>query len=86
VHRARASRQARSGRISAALVAVLVLLIQFYQRIVSVGMRPRCRFTPSCSCYAIESLQRHGVVKGLARSIWRICRCNPLGKPGYDPP
>lgn len=68
------------------MVAVVVWLIRLYQRVVSPGLRPCCRFTPSCSAYAVESLQKHGLVRGLAKAVWRVCRCNPLGRAGYDPP
>lgn len=44
-----------------------------------------CRFTPTCSQYALEALETHGALKGLALSVWRILRCNPFGKFGYDP-
>ncbi|MBO5882175.1 MAG: membrane protein insertion efficiency factor YidD [Alistipes sp.] len=44
-----------------------------------------CRFTPTCSAYAIEALRKHGPIKGLLLAIWRILRCNPWGGSGYDP-
>ena len=46
---------------------------------------PVCRFTPTCSQYAIEALRKHGPVRGLWLAIKRICRCNPWGGSGYDP-
>ena len=46
---------------------------------------PMCRFTPTCSQYAIEAIRKHGPFKGLALAIWRILRCNPWGGSGYDP-
>ena len=75
-----------TGRLSIWAVAALVALIRIYRRIISPGLLPCCRFTPSCSTYALESLQKHGVVKGLAKATWRVCRCHPLGRAGYDPP
>lgn len=47
--------------------------------------RPTCRFTPSCSQYALDALGKHGVIFGLSLSIWRILRCNPFSKGGEDP-
>ncbi|MBD3365859.1 membrane protein insertion efficiency factor YidD [candidate division WWE3 bacterium] len=44
-----------------------------------------CRFTPSCSKYTRQAVQKYGVVKGLALGLWRVLRCNPLSKGGYDP-
>ena len=46
---------------------------------------PCCRFTPTCSAYAIEALRKHGPIKGSLLAIWRILRCNPWGGSGYDP-
>lgn len=68
------------------LVALMVAVIRVYQRVISPGLRPCCRFTPSCSAYAVESLRRHGPIKGLLKGLWRICRCHPLASGGYDPP
>lgn len=59
--------------------------IRFYQRSISPLSPPSCRFTPTCSCYAIEAIERFGVCKGTALAVWRILRCHPLCKGGYDP-
>ncbi len=59
--------------------------IKFYQQKISVNTRPRCRFIPTCSSYAITAVERFGVLKGSAMSIFRILRCNPFCKCGYDP-
>lgn len=67
------------------LVAVLVLPIQFYRHCISPLFPPVCRFTPTCSQYAIEALRKHGPERGLWLAIKRICRCNPWGGSGYDP-
>lgn len=71
---------------AARLVDLLLLLIRFYQRLLSPALGGRCRFSPSCSEYAAESLKKHGLLRGLFRSTWRILRCNPFGGSGYDPP
>lgn len=64
---------------------VLIKFIKIYQKGIS-PLKPRCcRFEPSCSQYSIEALQTHGVFLGLSLSIWRILRCNPFSRGGYDP-
>lgn len=60
-------------------------LIRGYQKFISPHKIPCCRFTPSCSAYALEALRVHGFFKGSALAFWRILRCNPLCKGGYDP-
>ncbi len=67
------------------LSEALILPIRLYQRFVSPLFPPCCRFTPTCSQYAIEALRKHGPFKGLALAVWRILRCNPWGGSGYDP-
>lgn len=64
---------------------VLVAIIRFYQRHISPMLPPSCRFQPTCSQYAVEAIQKHGVLKGGALAFWRILRCNPFCKGGYDP-
>lgn len=63
----------------------LIGLIRLYQRTISASTPPACRFSPTCSAYAIEALERHGVVLGTGLALWRILRCNPLCHGGYDP-
>ena len=64
---------------------IFIVLIKFYQKNISPLKIPCCRFSPTCSEYAIEAIRVHGCIKGLALAIWRILRCNPLCKGGYDP-
>ena len=64
---------------------LLIQPIRFYQRYISPLTPPSCRFTPSCSNYAIQAIRKHGPFKGLALAVWRILRCNPWGGSGYDP-
>lgn len=65
---------------------LVIKLIRFYQNYLSLLKGgPTCRFVPTCSTYAIEAIERHGLIKGLLLAIWRILRCNPLCKGGYDP-
>ena len=66
---------------------VLISMVRFYQRRISPLKpgRSSCRFIPTCSVYAIEALETHGFFKGTALSVWRILRCNPFCKGGFDP-
>ncbi|MBO5148505.1 MAG: membrane protein insertion efficiency factor YidD [Clostridia bacterium] len=64
---------------------VFLYLIKFYQKHISPMKKPCCRFYPTCSQYALEAIQKHGAFKGSLMAIWRILRCNPLCKGGYDP-
>ena len=58
--------------------------IRWYQRRVSGGLPPACRFQPTCSHYAHEAIELHGVVRGGLMAVWRILRCNPLNDGGID--
>lgn len=64
---------------------VLELPVLFYRRCISPMLPPSCRFTPTCSQYALEALRRHGAIKGLWLTVKRILRCHPWGGSGYDP-
>ena len=64
---------------------VLLKLVRFYQVAISPMLPPRCRYTPTCSQYAVEALQKHGAYKGSMLALRRICRCHPFGGSGYDP-
>ena len=66
-------------------VWLLSLPIYFYRYCISPLTPPSCRFTPTCSQYALEALRKHGPVRGLWLAIKRICRCHPWGGSGYDP-
>lgn len=71
--------------IRSVLVTILILPVRFYQKFISPLTPPSCRFTPTCSQYAVEALRKHGPVKGLWLAIRRISRCHPWGGSGYDP-
>lgn len=62
-----------------------IVLIKIYQYIISPALGPKCRFTPTCSQYAVQALQKHGIVKGGWLAIRRISKCRPGGGHGYDP-
>ena len=65
--------------------SLLIALVRGYQQWISRWLPPRCRFYPSCSHYAIESLQKHGAAQGGWLTAKRLCRCHPLNPGGYDP-
>ena len=62
-----------------------ILLIKFYQLCISPLKPPTCRFTPTCSQYALEAFRKYGPIKGFWLSLKRILRCHPWGGSGYDP-
>lgn len=63
----------------------LILFIRIYQYSISPLLGPRCRFTPTCSTYAIEAISKYGVIKGVWFAMKRISRCHPGNTGGYDP-
>ena len=65
--------------------AILIGLIAVYRFCVSPLLGPSCRFHPSCSCYARESIERHGARRGVWLALARIARCHPWNPGGYDP-
>ena len=65
--------------------ALLIGLIRLYQRLLSPLLGPRCRFHPTCSAYAVQALERHGVARGSFLAVRRIARCHPLNEGGLDP-
>ena len=73
------------NRLSRLLTRPLVALVRFYQRYISPLTPPSCRYTPTCSQYTVEALQKHGLFKGGWLAVKRIASCNPWGGSGYDP-
>lgn len=67
------------------LSSVLIALVRFYQLAISPHTPPSCRFTPTCSQYALEAIRKYGPFKGSRLAIRRILRCHPWGGSGYDP-
>lgn len=73
---------------------LVVRILKVYQRIFSFdhgflkvfALYGRCRFRPTCSVYAVSSIEKFGVIKGGLKAVWRILRCNPWNKGGWDPP
>ena len=78
-----------SERLRQAVAILLIAPIRFYRCFVSPMLPPSCRFTPTCSQYAIEAIEKHGPLKGLGLAVRRLARCHPItwlgGSHGYDP-
>jgi uncharacterized protein len=64
---------------------ITLAIIRFYQKFISPLLPPSCRFTPSCSHYGYEAIQKYGFIKGGWLAIKRIGRCHPFSPGGYDP-
>lgn len=71
--------------IRTAFIWLLIVPVKFYQYVISPMTGASCRYTPTCSAYAIEALKKHGPLKGSWLAIKRILSCNPWGGHGYDP-
>ena len=72
-------------KISQFLTYPFILLVRFYQVAISPLKPPTCRFSPTCSTYALEALKKYGLLKGGRLALRRILRCHPWGGSGYDP-
>ena len=64
---------------------IIIFPIKIYQKLISPFLGYSCRFTPTCSNYTIEVINKFGIIKGTLLSIKRILKCNPFGSSGYDP-
>ena len=69
-------------RAAAAIVKAPLLL---YQHAISPGLPRRCKYEPTCSRYALQAIERYGVLRGTVLAGWRLLRCNPWSHGGYDP-
>jgi hypothetical protein len=67
------------------LILPFIIIVRFYQWVISPALGPKCRFTPTCSQYAAEALKKHGLVQGFILSVKRVSKCRPGGGHGYDP-
>lgn len=67
------------------LKKIFIAPIKFYKKFISPLLGNHCRYLPTCSEYMMQAIEIHGVVKGSILGIWRILRCNPWAKGGYDP-
>ena len=68
-----------------ALRRVAVAPIVAYQRLLSPALPRRCKYEPTCSAYAVQAIDRYGILRGLVLAGWRLLRCNPFSHGGYDP-
>ncbi len=78
----------RSSTAPSVGARLLLILLRGYQRVLSplfAGLGAQCRFAPSCSQYMIDAVQARGAWLGLGLGVWRLLRCNPLNRGGYDP-
>eukprot|EP01018_Ginkgo_biloba_P034430 Gb_14420 [translate_table: standard] len=67
-------------------VLIALAFLRFYRREISPLIPASCRYVPTCSEYAMQAYTRYGVIKGTILTAWRLCRCNPFGGSGFDPP
>ncbi|CAH2054400.1 unnamed protein product [Thlaspi arvense] len=67
-------------------VKAALAMLRFYKREISPVLPRSCRYVPTCSEYSMEAYKKYGVLKGTVLTTWRLCRCNPLGSSGFDPP
>jgi putative membrane protein insertion efficiency factor len=68
-----------------ALRRVAILPIRAYQRLVSPALPRRCKYYPTCSAYAVQAIESYGILRGAVLAAWRLLRCNPFSRGGYDP-
>lgn len=64
---------------------LVIIILKIYKKYLSVFFPPSCKYHPTCSMYAIEAIEKYGIFKGGLITIWRVLRCNPFLKGGYDP-
>ena len=64
---------------------IFIKLINFYQNHISSRTKPHCKYYPSCSEYTKQAIEKYGTIRGIVKGTWRILRCNPFSKGGYDP-
>lgn len=64
---------------------ILIKMIRLYQKYISPMKTTKCPYIPSCSQYGLEAIQKYGALKGGLLAAWRILRCNPFSRGGYDP-
>jgi hypothetical protein len=75
----------KQGRCSGALRHVLRITIRCYQWFIAPVLPKTCRFYPSCSEYTLTAIEQNGAIKGMGQSLYRLSRCHPWSKGGYDP-
>ncbi|XP_017220586.1 UPF0161 protein At3g09310 [Daucus carota subsp. sativus] len=75
-----------SDEVNSLGVRTALSMLKFYKREISPLMPNSCRYLPTCSEYSMIAYKKYGVAKGTILTAWRLCRCNPLGGSGFDPP
>ncbi len=70
----------------ALLAETLIFAVRCYQYLLSPYLGQNCLFQPTCSNYFIQAVRKYGPVSGAVRGVWRVLRCNPLSRGGFDPP
>lgn len=65
--------------------SIMIAAIRFYQRYLSPLKHTKCPYIPTCSQYGLEAIKKYGAIRGGLMALWRIIRCNPFSKGGYDP-
>jgi putative membrane protein insertion efficiency factor len=78
-------RPLRFGHASRVARILVSAPIAVYQRVISPGLPRRCKYEPTCSRYAVQAIADYGILKGLVLAGWRLLRCNPWSRGGYDP-
>ena len=81
----RAGRSTSPGRLARIARTVASGPILVYQRAISPALPRRCRYEPTCSRYAVQAISEYGILRGSVLAIWRLLRCNPWSRGGYDP-
>jgi uncharacterized protein len=71
--------------VKRSLTAVVLAPILLYRRFISPALPRRCRYEPTCSAYAVDAVREFGVLRGVILAAWRLLRCNPFSRGGYDP-
>ncbi|HOC93614.1 MAG TPA: membrane protein insertion efficiency factor YidD [bacterium] len=67
------------------LARIAIFVLKIYKKRISPLLPPACRYTPTCSEYAMDALREYGFIRGGAMAAWRLIRCNPFARGGYDP-
>ncbi|XP_022143725.1 UPF0161 protein At3g09310 [Momordica charantia] len=76
----------QDGEVDNLGIRAALSVLKFYKREISPLLPKSCRYLPTCSEYSMQAYKKYGVTKGTILTAWRLCRCNPLGGSGFDPP
>jgi hypothetical protein len=67
------------------IARMFIMLVRGYKYLLSPLFPPACRFHPTCSAYVIEAIKKYGALRGIGKGLWRLLRCHPFSRGGYDP-